>query len=47
MEPTCRWCNDTGIYSGPMLMRHYAGPCLMCAPSQDEDDLEPPAEDEL
>lgn len=28
-EP-CIWCNGTGVYSGSMLARHYAGPCLMC-----------------
>ena len=26
----CGWCNGTGVYSGPMLNSHYAGPCLMC-----------------
>lgn len=28
-EP-CIWCNGTGVYSGPMLTRWYAGPCQFC-----------------
>ena len=27
----CESCDGTGFYSGPMLGRHYAGPCLVCA----------------
>lgn len=26
----CVWCNGTGVYSGPMLARWYAGPCQFC-----------------
>lgn len=38
--PLCRYCDDTGTYSGPMLGRHYSGPCLMC-PDEWGDWLEP------
>lgn len=38
-EP-CLWCGGTGFYSGSMLARAYAGPCLVCAP-HDHADSEP------
>lgn len=38
-EP-CLWCGGTGVYSGSMLARHYAGPCLVCG-LHDHADLEP------
>lgn len=31
-KQNCKWCHGTGVYSGPMLLRHHAGPCLMCNP---------------
>ena len=30
VEETCQWCAGTGTYSGPMLGRSYAGPCMVC-----------------
>lgn len=39
-EPPCLWCGGTGDYSGSMLGRHYAGPCLVCEP-HDHADSEP------